>query len=260
MPGAVRRGHSRRHFLLGMARSLALVGAGGLIWGHLISKSQASRFSLRPPGALSESDFLATCIKCGLCVEACPFETLKLATAGSDTPIGTPSFEPRTIPCYMCPQTPCTVPCPTGALKSGTKINEAKMGLAVLVDQETCLAYQGLRCEVCYNACPLINKAITLEYQPQKRTGKHAFFLPKVHSDACTGCGLCEHACVLAEAAIKVFPLDLAKGRLGDNYRFGWMDGAKISDQFETAPAPEDTGTMNHILEEMGDTEGIIER
>jgi len=244
---------------MGMSKSLALAGAGGLVWGHLLDESLASRFSLRPPGALAEPDFLATCIKCGLCVEACPFDTLKLATANDEASIGTPYFEPRDIPCYMCTQAPCIQPCPTSALEIGTEIKNARMGLAVLVDQETCLAYQGLRCEVCYNACPLIGRAITLEYQPQKRTGRHAFFRPIVHSDACTGCGLCEHACVLAESAIKVLPHDLAKGKLGENYRFGWKDGAKISDQFETEPAPSDIGTMNGVIEELDDLEGIIE-
>ena len=35
--------------------------------------------------------------------------------------------------------------------------------LAVLIDQENCLNFQGLRCDVCYRVCPLIDEAITLE-------------------------------------------------------------------------------------------------
>ena len=45
--------------------------------------------------------------------------------------------------------------------------------------------------------------AISLEIQHNERSGKHAFFIPVVHSDACTGCGLCEKACILEEAAVK---------------------------------------------------------
>lgn len=56
------------------------------------------------------------------------------------------------------------------------------------------------------------------------RTGKHARFLPTVHSDACTGCGKCEKVCVLEQPAIKVLPLSLAKGELGHHYRFGWLE------------------------------------
>ena len=31
---------------------------------------------LRPPGAQGESDFMARCIKCGKCIEACPYQAL----------------------------------------------------------------------------------------------------------------------------------------------------------------------------------------
>lgn len=101
------------------------------------------------------------------------------------------------------------------------------MGLAVLIDEENCLNFQGLRCDVCYRVCPLIDKAITLELQQNPRTGKHALFIPTVRSDACTGCGKCEKACVLEKAAIKVLPLALAKGELGHHYRWGWKEKEK---------------------------------
>jgi ferredoxin-type protein NapG len=101
------------------------------------------------------------------------------------------------------------------------------MGLAVIVDQESCLNYQGLRCDVCYRVCPAIDKAITLEARHNERTGKHTLFIPTVHSDACTGCGKCERSCVLEEAAIKVLPLKQAKGQIGRHYRLGWEEKKK---------------------------------
>jgi ferredoxin-type protein NapG len=101
------------------------------------------------------------------------------------------------------------------------------MGLAVVVDQETCIAFLGLRCEVCFNVCPVRGKAITLEMQHNVRSGKHALFIPIVHSTDCTGCGKCERACILEEAAIKVFPLHLAKGIQGQHYRLGWQEKEK---------------------------------
>ena len=52
-------------------------------------------------------------------------------------------------------------------------------------------------------------------------------FIPVVHSDACTGCGKCEQACILEEAAIKVLPHKLAKGELGRHYRLGWEEKEK---------------------------------
>jgi ferredoxin-type protein NapG len=68
----------------------------------------------------------------------------------------------------------------------------------------------------------LLDVAITLEYQKNDRTGKHAFLLPIVQDNACTGCGLCEQACVTEEPAIFVLPNKIAKGKAGDHYVKGW--------------------------------------
>jgi ferredoxin-type protein NapG len=137
----------------------------------------------------------------------------------------------------MCEDIPCVKACPTGALDHQlTDINKAKMGLAALVDQETCLNFLGLRCDVCYRVCPVIDKAITLERVHNFRTGKHTMFLPTVHSEHCTGCGKCEKSCVLEVAAIKVFPVQLAKGELGKHYQLGWEEKKKAG---ESLVAPE---------------------
>ena len=164
-------------------------------------------------------------MRCGLCVRDCPYDTLRLAKLGEAVATGTPYFVAREVPCEMCPDIPCVAACPTGALDPGlTEIEAAAMGTAVLVGHETCLNYLGLRCDVCYRVCPLIDEAITLERLHNPRTGKHALFIPTVNSEACTGCGKCEKACVLEEAAIKVLPLRLARGALGGHYRLGWEE------------------------------------
>ena len=98
------------------------------------------------------------------------------------------------------------------------------MGLAVLSDQENCLNFLGLRCDVCYRVCPVIDKAITLENRHNPRSDRHAMLLPTVHSEACTGCGKCEKSCVLPEPAIKVVPRKLAQGALPAHYRKGWEE------------------------------------
>jgi ferredoxin len=93
--------------------------------------------------------------------------------AGQPVATGTPYFVARSKPCEMCEDIPCVKACPTGALDHDlTDINQAKMGLAVLVDHETCLNFLGLRCDVCYRVCPVIDKAITLETQHNPRTGR----------------------------------------------------------------------------------------
>jgi ferredoxin-type protein NapG len=209
----------------------AAAGAALTTLGVGLHASQARALpasAIRPPGALAEEEFLGACVRCGLCVRDCPYDTLRLAELGDGVPTGTPYFEPRKIPCEMCQDIPCAKACPTGALNRELKdIDEARMGLAVLVDQESCLNYLGLRCDVCYRVCPVIDKAITLEPRRNERTGRHTLFIPTVHSDHCTGCGKCEKACVLEEAAIKVLPLKQAKGEPGRHYRLGWVEKKK---------------------------------
>lgn len=219
----------RRRFFLTVARATGLAILGGLTWSAYVDEVKATSLILRPPAALDEEDFLAACIKCGMCVEACPFDTLKLARPGDNKPLGTPYFEPRKIPCYMCVDIPCVTVCPTNALnirkvqniEKELDINRAQMGVAV-VDDSSCIAFWGIQCDACYRACPLLGKAITIEYTKNERTGKHAFLKPIVHPDICTGCGLCEKACVTEKAAIFVLPRKVALGKVGDYYVKGW--------------------------------------
>lgn len=217
---------ARRRFLkemAGAAGGACLLSLGVGLYGSEASARPAA--ALRPPGALEESDFLAACVRCGLCVRDCPFDTLKLSRLGDNVATGTPYFEARSIACEMCDDIPCVKACPTGALdRELTDIRKARMGLAVLIDQETCLNFLGLRCDVCYRVCPAIDEAITLELVHNPRSDRHAMLLPTVHSDACTGCGKCEKSCVLPEAAIKVLPFKLAQGKSAEHYRKGWEE------------------------------------
>ncbi len=231
----------RRRFLremAGVAGGACLVTLGAGLYARQASALPAT--ALRPPGALAEADFLAACVRCGLCVRDCPYDTLRLAELGDAVATGTPYFEARKVPCEMCEDIPCVVACPTGALdRALTDIEDARMGLAVLIDQETCLNFLGLRCDVCYRVCPVIDEAITLEKMHNPRSDRHALLLPTVHSEHCTGCGKCEAACVLPdEAAIKVLPIALAKGSTADHYRKGWEEreaagGSLIGEQVE---------------------------
>jgi Fe-S-cluster-containing hydrogenase component 2 len=136
----------------------------------------------------------------------------------------------RSGPCEMCEDIPCVKACPTGALDhSLTDINKARDGARRALDQETCLNFLGLRCDVCYRVCPVIDKAITLELRPNVRTGRHTMFIPTVHSEHCTGCGKCENACVTEEASIKVLPRRWPRGSLGEHYRLGWEEKKKAA-------------------------------
>lgn len=255
----------RRQFFLTMARATGLAALGGLIWSAYIDEATANKLLLRPPGAIKEEDFLSTCIKCGMCVEACPFNTLVLAKPGDNKPVGTPYFTPREIPCYMCEDIPCVPVCPSGALditkvsaNNILDINKAQMGLA-LVDSKNCIAFWGIQCDACYRACPLLDVAIKLEYSKNERTGKHAYLTPVVNSDACTGCGLCERACVTEKASITVLPRDLILGKAGDHYLKGWdkADEKKL----ETATAETTTTDISKktAINSLNDMEGLLD-
>ena len=227
-----RSGTARRRFLkemAGAAGGACMLSLGVSLYGTEASARPAT--ALRPPGALPEPDFLSACVRCGLCVRDCPYDTLRLSELGDNVATGTPYFSARDVPCEMCDDIPCVVACPTGALdRSLTDINESRMGLAVLIDQESCLNFLGLRCDVCYRVCPAIDEAITLENVHNPRSDRHAMLLPTVHSDACTGCGKCEHACVLPEAAIRVLPHKLAQGQSAKHYFKGWEEKARAGE------------------------------
>ncbi|WP_066015100.1 ferredoxin-type protein NapG [Endozoicomonas atrinae] len=224
---------SRRRFIAGTAQAACAVSLLGLGLSWVGSKSSSPEAqALRPPGALPEDEFLASCLRCGICVRDCPYDVLKLAQPEDPVASGTPYFEARENPCLMCEDIPCITNCPSGSLSPElTDINDARMGLAVLIDRENCLNLQGLRCDVCYRVCPRIDEAITLQLSRNTRTNVHAIFEPVVHSDACTGCGKCEQACVLDEAAIKVVPHKLAQGELGSHYRLGWKEEERTGTQ-----------------------------
>jgi len=245
---------SRRRFFTNMAHNVGLGAMGTLLWAGYTTKAKSSPLTLRPPAALPESDFLKTCIKCGLCAEACVNRpqnrdkegnqlpgTLQMAKADDGVTIGTPFFKPTDVPCYMCDDIPCVPVCPTGALDvtkvTNTKTNELDftmmdMGVAV-VDVNSCIAFWGLQCDACYRACPLLDEAIKLQYNRNDRTGKHAFLEPVINADVCTGCGLCEKACVTQKPAIFVQPREVAEGKAGDHYVKGWdkKDQQRVGDR-----------------------------
>ncbi len=226
----------RRDFLVKGAQMAGAAASIGFVWHALVrNEARASAAALRPPGARAERDFAAQCIKCGQCVRACPYGTLSLASIAGVAANGTPHFEPRQVPCYMCPDLPCTKACPSGALdRALTDVTRARMGLAV-IDEEHCLSWQGLRCEVCYRVCPVRGKAIVVNTEPRKLS-RHAVFEPMVDSEHCTGCGLCEKSCPTELAAIRVLRPEFVQGRIGGHYRM--QDKASRAGQAPDAPAP----------------------
>lgn len=168
-PALDRAGKARRRFL----RSLGLTGGVvGLSLLGYIPTSSAHGSRLRPPGALNESDFLSSCIKCGQCVQVCPVQAIKLADLGDGFGLGVPYIDARNQACdFSCDAVQCILACPTGALtykkpeflgvRDGARLAAApilkakekdaeptlnlkeRIGVARLARPEACLAVQG---------------------------------------------------------------------------------------------------------------------
>lgn len=188
---------------MGLATFAKIIAGGAVGVQALVFAANQSESFIRPPGAHDESDFSARCIRCGKCIEACPYRAIHVAKDLANIATGTPCLDVRATACRMCEDFPCVKACPTGALRDVETRSDVHMGTAV-INQDTCIALQGMRCEVCYRACPLIDEAITIDYRSREGDQIHAIFAPVINADKCTGCGWCVERCVTDEPAITV--------------------------------------------------------
>src|SRR5256885_11042445 len=92
---------------------------------------------LRPPGAVAEELFLDRCTRCGDCLPACPYGSIK-----KDVATGYPIIFANESPCYLCEDFPCIAACETEALLPVGDRAEVRMGVAV-VSRAACTADQG---------------------------------------------------------------------------------------------------------------------
>jgi ferredoxin-type protein NapG len=216
---------------------LGLVLGGGFVAAPYL---KADENRLRPPGAVEENRFLALCIKCGQCLQVCPYHSIELADFAKGYGMGTPYIDARERGCYLCGALPCVLACPTGALDHHTeKPTDVKMGIAVLASPKTCLAvtrqpvskesieriythphtreleeevlkklstFEGKPCTICADMCPLPNPMTAIEMV----TTKNGITKPKINSE-CVGCGVCEELCPAAPAAIIIKPRESYK-------------------------------------------------
>ncbi len=148
---------------------------------------------LRPPGALPEKEFLASCVLCQECIRVCPTHGLKPAVLEAGLrALGTPRLVPREGGCHLAHSCDdlCARACPVGAIQVIPK-ERMRIGLA-RVDRRACLAWdQGARCLVCVEACPT-GAATPLDGRVT------------INPLKCSGCGMCEQACPVRGSAIHV--------------------------------------------------------
>lgn len=173
----------------GRRKALAVLGSAvvTMAFGRKVLADRP-RAVLRPPGALPEEEFLATCVRCGSCSMVCPRKAILLEN-------GRPYIHPRTESCDLCRK--CPEVCPSGALT--LKPDEpVRMGRAE-INKEQCLAWgHETVCRSCYANCPLQEKALLLDRSHPE------IWRPVVDPEQCAGCGMCEHICPQEPPAIAV--------------------------------------------------------
>jgi len=128
---------------------------------------------IRPPGALSEGEFLKRCIKCGQCMRICPTNVLQPAgmqmglealwTPMLNNRIGTSGCQLNCTACgYICTTSairPITLSEKLG-LSEFAEVGPIRIGTA-FVDRSRCLPWaMDKPCIVCQENCPLSPKAI----------------------------------------------------------------------------------------------------
>jgi MauM/NapG family ferredoxin protein len=177
----------RGFFRAGFEEMMRAVGEGLSHLHNPVEESQAcpEPTILRPPGAVTEAEFLELCTGCNDCIMACPKQAIRKAgDEFGETQSGKPMIIAETNPCWLCKDLPCITACETGALEPVESPASVRMGLAS-IDLQSCYAAQGSICESCLEACPVRPKAITLRYGSP----------PEVVLDKCTGCGVCAYLC-----------------------------------------------------------------
>lgn len=215
---------------------LGLVLGGGMVFSPYVLRAENR---LRPPGAVDEKKFLALCIKCGQCLQVCPYHSIKLADFISGHGVGTPYIDANERGCYACSAVPCVLACPSGALDHHCeKPEDIKMGIAVLEFPDTCIAmtntpipkgynkqmhkftnsvvnihelevkllekfdsFEDKQCTLCADMCPIPNPMSAIAMVSDGGGGNR----PEIY-DGCIGCGACQEVCPTTIPSIVIKP------------------------------------------------------
>ncbi len=199
----------RRGFLatsigvLGGAAGGAAAALGIHATGANLAEADEPR-PVRPPGSVSEREFLQLCIRCGECFKACPNDVLQPQSfqkgwEGLWTPRVMADWAGCESSCNACGQV-----CPTGAIRPLLleEKRHFRMGLAI-VNKQTCLPYAGREaCQLCVDECiaagyhaiefTRVGTELDKKGNPIEDSG---FAAPVVLTDRCVGCGLCQTRC-----------------------------------------------------------------
>ena len=225
---------SRRGFLYSVTGGLSLAF---LVDRTPFTRLQGKRQLIRPPGAIPETEFMRTCVRCAECMKSCPTNTLQPCLWESGLAgLWTPKMDLRFAACEQNCNV-CGKVCPTQAIRSLSleEKTHAKVGTALL-NRDLCLVWaQDKLCLICDEICPY-NAIVFRTVEGYRR--------PVVIASRCNGCGFCEQRCpVQGESAIIV----------ATNGEIRLKEGSYVEEakklQLEFKPDP---GDDQFILEESG--------
>jgi len=130
----------RRKFIKQMT-GLGVLGLASGAGIYFAPDLKANELRLRPPGAVEEDQFLKLCIKCGQCLQVCPYDAIELEDVDGGASVGMAYINPEKRGCYLCEAFPCMLACPSGALNhEHDNIKYVEMGIAVVSNMDACLA------------------------------------------------------------------------------------------------------------------------
>ncbi len=195
--------------------------------GLPVSRHPPGRRLVRPPGAVDEEAFLAGCIRCYRCQDACDVGAIRFFTEADGHLFHTPYIDPAVKGCTLCMR--CTRACPTHVLRPLEPRDRKRVRMASAeLRPDLCLSHKAKRirdeqallmelgrqpteatalaerrgpCGECYMFCPLREQAIRLE--------PGGFLAPILVEENCVGCGMCEEICRMVtrgRPAIRVVP------------------------------------------------------
>ncbi|MGS0696898.1 ferredoxin-type protein NapF [Shewanella sp. 0m-4] len=139
--------------------------------------------AIRPPWIKQSIEFTDECTRCDKCISACETQIIIKGDGGF------PEIDFKIDECTFCKK------CADACLEPIFEATDTTPWQMTAVIQDSCMAYQGIWCQSCKDACDPRAISFTLAI------GKAP--VPKIDLDACNGCGACVAPCPSTAIIVK---------------------------------------------------------
>ena len=140
---------------------------------RLFSRKKSDAVHL--PWVKSDIAFTDECTRCDKCISACETHIIIKGDGGF------PEVDFKIDECTFCKK--CVEACPEPLF---TQTDETPWAITASI-QNTCMAYQGIWCQSCKDACDEMATSFTMAIGKAPQ--------PVIDLEACTGCGACVAPC-----------------------------------------------------------------